>query len=270
MNFLFLLLSWLYGWSQSGKQDVYIITYSFELQQFESDPGSIRRGEAVLFSYGDSSIFMDRAQYVLDSIGSSPAFRSLERSERSRVILSKARPVFGYSIYKNYDNESIIYQESVNGTSFSYSESLPNISWEIFKDTATISKYRCQRAIGKFAGRTYEAWYSNEIPIRDGPYKLGGLPGLIFRLQDNEGKIKYELTGIELSRTAHKPELKRSLGISKKEFQKRKDHYYMNRAEYRSNTGTRRILAQGKEESLDEFYEGIKQEYLDWVLIEKE
>jgi len=40
-------------------------------------------------------------------------------------------------------------------------------------------QYDCRRAIGKFRGREYEVWYTTDIPIPGGPFKLGGLPGLI-------------------------------------------------------------------------------------------
>lgn len=262
------------GYINTGRPDVnrdYVITYSFILQEYESDVNSVRKGEAILISYGDSSIFMDKAQYVRDSLNNSPALQKMGRTERLSIVSGQERPSFRYSVYKNYIEAVVKYQEPINGVLFAYEEPLPEIDWEILRDTLTISGYVCQKAVGKYAGRTYEAWFSSEIPIRDGPYKLGGLPGLIFRLEDTEGKIKFSLTGLALKSGEYNPRIPERNKVSRKEFQKRKDHYYMNRAEYRKNGGgNRRIVVNGKEETMEEFYEGIKQEYLDQVRIEIE
>lgn len=247
----------------------YVIIYSYALQEFESHSNLVRKGEAILVSYGDSSIFMDRALYTYDSIKSTEYYRNLGREEKTRILLSMESPAFRYSIFKN--SEIVKYQEPINGTAFMYEEPLPDMNWEIPRDTLTISGYVCQKALGEFAGRSYEAWFSPEIPVSDGPYKFGGLPGLIFRLADTEGKIKFSLKGLGYKTGDYRPVFPDKNKVTRKEFQKRMDHYYMNRAEYRQNTGaTRRIIANGKEETMAEFYEGLKKEYLDWVRIEKE
>ncbi|WP_297063293.1 GLPGLI family protein, partial [uncultured Duncaniella sp.] len=35
-------------------------------------------------------------------------------------------------------------------------------------------------------GRNWTAWYTEEIPITDGPWKFGGLPGLILKVEDDK------------------------------------------------------------------------------------
>lgn len=271
---MFFLILLLLGWNSLGEpvaKQPYIITYKFTLQKFESDPNSIRTGEAILISYGDSSIFMDRAQYIRDSLNNSPALQKLDRRERLSIVYAQERATFRYCVYKNYTSETVKYSEPVNGVYFTYEEPLPEIDWEIFRDTLTISDYVCQKALGKFAGRTYEAWFSPEIPISDGPYKLGGLPGLIFRLEDSEGKIKFSLSGLVFGTIDYMPKFPERNKVSRKEFQKRKDHYNMNMGEYQKGTGSvRKVVVNGKEETMEEYYEGVKQEYLDQVRIETE
>lgn len=78
-----------------------------------------------------------------------------------------------------------------------YTESLPAIDWELTDEERTILGYACRRAIGTFRGRSYEAWYAPEIAVSCGPWKFGGLPGLILAVKDDAGVLDLEATGVE-------------------------------------------------------------------------
>lgn len=41
--------------------------------------------------------------------------------------------------------------------------------------------FKCKSATAEFRGRKYKVWYTMEIPIPIGPWKLGGLPGFNFK-----------------------------------------------------------------------------------------
>ena len=45
--------------------------------------------------------------------------------------------------------------------------------------------------------RKYEAWFTPDIPVSEGPLKFGGLPGLIMKLSDNLQEWTYEIEGIQ-------------------------------------------------------------------------
>lgn len=81
-----------------------------------------------------------------------------------------------------------------------YQDSLPSLSWQFVPERCdTILGYECQQATAGFAGRTYTAWFTTELPLPFGPYKFGGLPGLILKIQDNERQYLWEAVGIERS-----------------------------------------------------------------------
>ena len=78
-----------------------------------------------------------------------------------------------------------------------YSEPLPAIDWELEEGGRTILGYACRRARCTFRGRSYEAWYAPEIAVSAGPWKFGGLPGLILAIRDDSGVLDLEATGVE-------------------------------------------------------------------------
>lgn len=78
-----------------------------------------------------------------------------------------------------------------------YTEPLPAIDWELEEGERTILGYACHRARCAFRGRNYEAWYAPEIAVSAGPWKFGGLPGLILAIKDDAGGLDLEATGVE-------------------------------------------------------------------------
>lgn len=58
------------------------------------------------------------------------------------------------------------------------------IKWILSSETKKIGSFLCQKATTKFRGRSYIAWYSKDLPLSFGPWKLNGLPGLILEAHD--------------------------------------------------------------------------------------
>lgn len=78
------------------------------------------------------------------------------------------------------------------------------INWNLLDETKKINNFTCQKATGKFRGRTYTAWFTSEIPLSYGPWKLNGLPGLILEVYDEDGLFyavadKIELKPVEIN-----------------------------------------------------------------------
>ena len=77
-----------------------------------------------------------------------------------------------------------------------YSEPYPLPHWEIGEDTLTICGYLCQNATCSFRGRDFVAWFAPEIPVSQGPWTFGGLPGLILKVYDAEKLYTFECISI--------------------------------------------------------------------------
>jgi GLPGLI family protein len=78
-------------------------------------------------------------------------------------------------------------------------EKTPKINWSIKDSTKNIGNYNVQKATATFRGRDYTAWFTPEIPVPFGPWKLHGLPGLILQAYDSSGSIYFSATNISLN-----------------------------------------------------------------------
>ena len=105
----------------------------------------------------------------------------------------------GLEIFKDYNKNKLIVTDLATKLyqSFLYKEDFPQITWAILNEKQTISSYPCQKATTIFRGRKYEAWFTANIPINNGPWKFGGLPGLILQISDTQNYFVFECMGIE-------------------------------------------------------------------------
>ena len=104
-----------------------------------------------------------------------------------------------WRIYQNYpegqtsfldDNYVVLAEYRVN-------EKTVQPQWSIVSDSvATILGYRCTLATTQFKGRKWLAWYTEDIPLNFGPWKLCGLPGLILRAYDSQRQYIFEAAGM--------------------------------------------------------------------------
>lgn len=108
--------------------------------------------------------------------------------------------ICGYEIYKNYPDRKMTMIDFVwnsLGGNYIYIDEMKNIKWEVTNEQQIILSYPCLKATTKFRGRTYEAWFTLNIPVDNGPWKFGGLPGLIMKLSDSKNYFIFECIGLE-------------------------------------------------------------------------
>lgn len=101
------------------------------------------------------------------------------------------------TVYKNYPQGKMTVLDRIDRTEYSYLDELNTQEWQLDTDTMTIMGYLCHKAVCQWRGREYEAWYTLDIPVSDGPMKFGGLPGLIMKLSDSGQEWMYEIDGIQ-------------------------------------------------------------------------
>lgn len=97
------------------------------------------------------------------------------------------------AIFKNREANQVKVEAQVVDNIYIYNEPTVPLDWKISEETKEYFDYTVQKATTSFAGRDYEAWFTIEIPINDGPYVFFGLPGLIVELYDTERHYHFGL-----------------------------------------------------------------------------
>ncbi len=106
-----------------------------------------------------------------------------------KLGLAPEKHIFLYVDKDSSQGELTVYDYKAGGL-FRYTEPMDEIVWEISEDsTKNVLGYECLMAVADYHGRTWKTWFTTEIPIQDGPWKLRGLPGLILQADGGDGFV---------------------------------------------------------------------------------
>ena len=100
-------------------------------------------------------------------------------------------------VYKNYPTGQMTITDQISLQDYCYVDSLHAQTWTMGDSTREVLGYTCQQAMADFRGRRWTAWFAMDIPISDGPWKLGGLPGLILEAYDEGQQHVFTAVGLE-------------------------------------------------------------------------
>ena len=148
--------------------------------------------EVVLYINSDAAysefknIYNPKKEIQEDEYGNLNVKIPIKDTLGKQFYLKKDTIVFRDHIYKNKKFEPVIVNEKT-----------PAFQWELKSDTLTLKGYFCNTAKLNFRGRSYNVWYTTEIPTQFGPWKFFGLPGLIIKIETTDRSISFDLANIK-------------------------------------------------------------------------
>ncbi len=130
--------------------------------------------------------------------------KSFPYEEYDRQKKGRFRIVDGYqaahmhmgTFFMNYPEGRITAQEMLYPHRCQTDEALDKQKWVLTDAQDSIFGYACQSAKAKYHGLTWNAYYTEDIPSSIGPWKLGGLPGIITKATDARGIHTFTLCGL--------------------------------------------------------------------------
>ena len=117
--------------------------------------------------------------------------------DKNRLLNSFPRARSGTFVYKNYPQGEMTVTDGVVGERAIYKDTLNGQQWQISDSVKTVLDYACQKAECDFRGRRWTVWFAPDVPVSDGPWKFGGLPGLILEAYDRGKQYHFIIVGLE-------------------------------------------------------------------------
>lgn len=185
------------------------IIVSYECTSPNKNDQPVTSKMSLLASPTDAKYFNDLSLWV-DSLKSTPegkaqymeilkkACMTVEPDGSTTWDLTKGPVKRSYTyVFINLADESLTHYGKYGEDLGYYTEPLSEMEWKMVEDSTTnVLGYECMMAETDYHGRHWNAWFSPEIPMPFGPWKLHGLPGLILKAEANGG-FSFVATGIE-------------------------------------------------------------------------
>lgn len=166
--------------------------YQVTMKSDASDPKNVTTENAYLDISPEKSVFYSENRIKRDSILQKAFQGGGGRGSINRDQMESLRSNINYTVEKDKTNQKTFFKDRIGRDIYSYEEDRP-LNWKISSETTKIGEYKVQKAETDFAGRKWIAWFTTDLPYQDGPYKFGGLPGLIVKVEDDKGDYSFDL-----------------------------------------------------------------------------
>lgn len=177
-------------------KEYYRVVYQYK---FKKDPkvDSYEQGYTLLQIGKKHVRFCDFNIYKADSIVDADSKKKINYSATfSKAMGYGMKMKYTSPLYFNVENMEYDVYYNISGIYHVYKDKVI-IPWSLEKETKNIKGIDCKKATATWRGRNYTAWYAPEVKMPYGPYKFGGLPGLVFEVYDNDKNYCFSLYSLE-------------------------------------------------------------------------
>ena len=100
--------------------------------------------------------------------------------------------------YKDYSTNFLFAEEEFGDKKIKKKKKMDLFDWLLTNDSEEILGYKCTKAVCKFRGRCYEAWFTTDLPFKAAPWKFHGLPGVILKVETDDKRIKFLAQSVDI------------------------------------------------------------------------
>ena len=172
------------------------VGYDRQVVRDTLNPLNVKNDYLTLQAGKNASAFYSAEYRVEDSLiifSDTEKFLLLNKDEERRKRRARLEKEV---IFRRHDIDQTWSHLRFDLTDWILYESLEKPNWVITDETDIILGFPCIKATTNFRGREWIAFFTPDIPVQEGPWKLYGLPGLILKAYDSKRHYFYEAKDI--------------------------------------------------------------------------
>ena len=173
-----------------------LVHYKFSYVRDTSNRAHPYAENMVLFVGKASSSFKSYDRQLQNELYRRQMQAAIDNSADGNIRLDHKITASGTEYYQFVNFKKLVRRE-VMMNSYIINDVLPVINWHISGDKANFDELHCQKATCHFKGRDYTAWFCPDLPVRVGPWKLNGLPGVIVEAYDAKREVVFKFDRVE-------------------------------------------------------------------------
>ncbi|KMQ63838.1 hypothetical protein ACM40_03420 [Chryseobacterium sp. BLS98] len=211
--------------------------YQVTMKPDAENKSDIKTENAYLDISAEKSLFYSENRYKRDSILQKAFQSGGGRGSISRDQMEGVRTNINYSVEKDKASQKTLFKDRIGRDLYSYEEDRP-LNWKMSSETTKIGDYKVQKATTDFAGRKWTAWFTTDLPYQDGPYKFGGLPGLIVKVEDDKGDYSFDLMkNYKIPEIATLNQFGNTLKVKRADYLKQQEKFKADPMSFMQNSG---------------------------------
>lgn len=233
------------------------ITYRFRYKATEKDD-SLSHDDLMDLQLGRKyNAFFSRNLRDLD-------IRNTKELKTTMQFQTVPENYVGFDLLVNHSDSTMIVTNRVPYTSqvIEYTEHTPAPAWTYVPgDTTSVMGYHRHAAKCNYGGREWKVYYTNDIPLPYGPWKLNGVKALVLKAEDSEHNFVFEAEGLtQKTQPIIRYEWNRKV-MNKEDWERFEREMYQNAGAFVRNTGARIIIMDNSEQGFHRLNEDWSQFY---------
>lgn len=158
--------------------------YEYKFVSDSTNKENVNRELMYLDITSKGSTYYSRSTFVRDSTMQAEIEKQLRGGGGNiNLNMRASEQRVTYKVFKDYASNKTYIDSRIGMDLYKVTEDR-TISWKILPEKQKIGEFESQKATAEFAGRKWTAWFTEDVPFSDGPYKFRGLPGLIVKIED--------------------------------------------------------------------------------------
>lgn len=199
-----IFLALFFGCIVLNAQENYVIHYNYTSQRDSLKPHQRLTETMNLYIGNQSTLYAAQNRIGMDSLvlynkasQGLDSFKTDGQLDMKQLMQGLPKTIYSFYIWKAIgEQESHTMAFSLLGDFYTYQRVKEPIAWQLHPETKIIGEYTAKKATTTYLKSEWTAWYTEAVPIAEGPYLFQGLPGLILEISDRQNYFVWTFLGL--------------------------------------------------------------------------